>query len=794
MFRRARSGSCIGVGVGLRRLHAGSRAASAAGGRALRARARVGRRRRRRSAGLGADLRARRRRGPRRPCASARPSSAPSCRPRRRTATARNQPDQARLDAPTGRLAPLMDAVDAAPHLERVLRGQAAHARARRPASSPRTPPRPMFTNSGMMQFVPYFLGEEPVPFDPPRAASVQKCVRAGGKHNDLDAIGRTPPPPQLLRDARQLQLRRLLQGRGHPVGVGVRHRGARARRRPPLGHRPRQRRRGRGDLARRGRHPARAHPAPRQGQLLGDGRDRARAARARRSSSTTAPSAAPRAARPTRRPRTATSSSGTSCSCSTSAAPTGSSATCPRKNIDTGAGLERIARAARRAATAVFDTDIAAPPRRRRRSRSPGTRLGEAERSRRRPAAPRRPRPHHDASSSTDGVVPSNEDRGYVLRRIIRRAVRFAYLLGVERPVTAPHGRAHASSVMGDAYPELRRRPRPRAARSSTARRSSFRRTLRTRLAASSTPSSTELDAGRHAAGRRRLPAARHLRLPARGHPGDRGRARASSRRRRLRRGAWPSSARRAREAGKSGGVATATTSTSYQQILDRARPHRVHRPRGVRDQGHRARRSCRRRRRRLPRPHAVLRRGGRPGRRHRHHHAPTPARPRCVDTTYGAARAAPPPRRGSSRAPSRPGQEATAAHRRRAPRRHPPQPHRHPRPALGAARGARRAREAAGLAGRARPAALRLQPLRRRSPPSRSGQIEDLANARDPRQRPGAPLRDHQGRGRATSGAIAFFGDKYGDIVRVLEAGRALDRAVRRHPRARASATSGP
>ena len=57
----------------------------------------------------------------------------------------------------------------------------------------PHHPSAPMFTNSGMMQFVPYFLGEEACPYDPPRASSVQRCVRAGGKHNDLDAIGRSP-------------------------------------------------------------------------------------------------------------------------------------------------------------------------------------------------------------------------------------------------------------------------------------------------------------------------------------------------------------------------------------------------------------------------------------------------------------------------------------------------------------------------------------------------------------------------------------------------------------------------
>ncbi|MGZ4677035.1 MAG: alanine--tRNA ligase-related protein, partial [Acidimicrobiia bacterium] len=47
-----------------------------------------------------------------------------------------------------------------------------------------------LFTVAGMVPFKPYFTGEEPAPY--PRAASIQKCVRAGGKHNDLDDIGRT--------------------------------------------------------------------------------------------------------------------------------------------------------------------------------------------------------------------------------------------------------------------------------------------------------------------------------------------------------------------------------------------------------------------------------------------------------------------------------------------------------------------------------------------------------------------------------------------------------------------------
>jgi alanyl-tRNA synthetase len=47
-----------------------------------------------------------------------------------------------------------------------------------------------LFTVAGMVPFKPYFVGEVPPPY--PRATTVQKCVRAGGKHNDLDEIGRT--------------------------------------------------------------------------------------------------------------------------------------------------------------------------------------------------------------------------------------------------------------------------------------------------------------------------------------------------------------------------------------------------------------------------------------------------------------------------------------------------------------------------------------------------------------------------------------------------------------------------
>jgi alanyl-tRNA synthetase len=54
----------------------------------------------------------------------------------------------------------------------------------------PRNDPTLMFTNAGMVQFKDYFTGKARAPW--PRAATSQKCVRAGGKHNDLDNVGYT--------------------------------------------------------------------------------------------------------------------------------------------------------------------------------------------------------------------------------------------------------------------------------------------------------------------------------------------------------------------------------------------------------------------------------------------------------------------------------------------------------------------------------------------------------------------------------------------------------------------------
>jgi alanyl-tRNA synthetase len=131
-----------------------------------------------------------------------------------------------------------------------------------------------------------------------------------------------------------------------------------------------------------------------------------------------------------------------------------GSLAPLPKPNIDTGAGLERILSISQDV-PAIWDTDVLRPLIATA-ERLTGRRYGDD------PEADVALRILADHTRSLtfligDGVFPSNEDRGYVLRRLIRRAVRQAFTLGMEKPVT-PAMVASCVEVMGQAYPELER------------------------------------------------------------------------------------------------------------------------------------------------------------------------------------------------------------------------------------------------------------------------------------------------------------------------------------------------
>jgi alanyl-tRNA synthetase len=126
-----------------------------------------------------------------------------------------------------------------------------------------------------------------------------------------------------------------------------------------------------------------------------------------------------------------------------------------PQQNIDTGMGLERTA-VVLQGVGSIYETDLFAPLISRA-SDLVGRTYGEdemADRSLRIIAE------HGRAITFlvADGVLPSNEGRGYVLRRILRRAVRHGRLLEREEPFLDEMARA-VIEVMGDQYPELRER-----------------------------------------------------------------------------------------------------------------------------------------------------------------------------------------------------------------------------------------------------------------------------------------------------------------------------------------------
>jgi alanyl-tRNA synthetase len=123
-----------------------------------------------------------------------------------------------------------------------------------------------------------------------------------------------------------------------------------------------------------------------------------------------------------------------------------------PKPSVDTGAGLERIA-AVMQGEDDNFHTDVFLPLIER-----AGELVGVSyDRNAENRASYRVLADHARAVSFllADGVYPSNEGRGYVLRRILRRAVRHAWLLGRREPTLAPLADVVVEQ-MGGVYPEL--------------------------------------------------------------------------------------------------------------------------------------------------------------------------------------------------------------------------------------------------------------------------------------------------------------------------------------------------
>jgi alanyl-tRNA synthetase len=314
----------------------------------------------------------------------------------------------------------------------------------------PHHPTAPMFTNSGMMQFVPYFLGEEPAPFG--RATTVQKCVRAGGKHNDLDAIGRSPRHLSFFEMLGNFSFGDYFKSDAIPwawefvtsalgldgdriwVTVHVSDDDAEQIWADAVGV-PRERiqRLDKDNFWEMGD----TGPCGPSSELFWDyGPD-------------LGPDGGPANPAAENRyveiwnlvfPQYIRSADGTLTDMA-------------RPGIDTGAGMERML-AVLEGSPSLYAADVLATMVDEAQSVT-GHRLGEDDVT---DIAIRLLADHTRTMSFlvADGVIPSNEDRGYVLRRIIRRAVRFAYLTGVDRPVLPPLvGRC--IDVMGDAYPELR-------------------------------------------------------------------------------------------------------------------------------------------------------------------------------------------------------------------------------------------------------------------------------------------------------------------------------------------------
>ena len=242
---------------------------------------------------------------------------------------------------------------------------------------------------------------------------------------------------PHLLRDARQLLDRRLLQGGRVRVRAGsCPPRGSASARKTSGSRCSRATRSSASAPTRRRSRPGASVGVPRErivllpalGELLAGRARPARAARAASSTSTAAWSGAPR----------------TTCPGGDNERfleywnlvfmqydqdPIGTLTPLPAKNIDTGLGLNRMALIQQGVADDLRDRPVRA-------AHGARPRAGRAGDDRRaRAADPRRPLARGMTFLIADGVVPSNEDRGYVLRRVMRRAIQQGHRIGIERP-----------------------------------------------------------------------------------------------------------------------------------------------------------------------------------------------------------------------------------------------------------------------------------------------------------------------------------------------------------------------
>ncbi len=306
-----------------------------------------------------------------------------------------------------------------------------------------------LFTNAGMVPFKPYFVGEETPPA--PRAVSVQKCVRAGGKHNDLDEVGRTARHLTFFEMMGNFSFGDYFKERAIPDAweffTGV------------LGLDP--------DRLWVTVHLSDDEAEEIWAEVVGVPRERIQRLDEDnwwRMADTgpngpcseifwdKGPAYGPEGgpANPAADERYVEIWNLVFMQFETDES--GRSKPLPKPSIDTGAGLERVLSVIQ-GKDSVFEIDemaalISVA------ERTTGYTLGADDDS----DLALRVLAEHARTMTfliSDGVFPSNEDRGYVLRRIMRRAIRFAYLLGVEDLITPVLVDA-VVEIMGPDYPEL--------------------------------------------------------------------------------------------------------------------------------------------------------------------------------------------------------------------------------------------------------------------------------------------------------------------------------------------------